>query len=96
MINLLNGGGPGGPGGADELDLPRIVDTLLVSDTFMLDLADIVAIHGGKAIMSGGGCVGVDGMSRMLAMNWMLRQAESREDAVRPDDGDEETNDEFI
>lgn len=93
MINLLNGGGPGG---ADELDLPKIVDTLLVSDAFMLDMADVVAIHGGKVIMSGGSCVDVDGMSLYLAMNWMIRQAESREDAARPEAADEETNDEFI
>ncbi len=86
----------GGPGEVDELDLPKMIDTLLVSETFMVDMADVVAIHGGKVILSGGSVVNVDDMSLYLAMDWMVRQAESREDTDRPETGDEGTLNEFI
>ena len=85
----------GGPGEA-ELDLPKMIDSLLVSETFMLDMAEVVAIDGGKVILSGGASVNVDDMSLYLAMDWMVRQAESREDVDRPESSDEETLNEFI
>lgn len=86
----------GGPGEADELDLPKMVDSLLLSETFMVDMADVVAIHGDKIVMSGGSSATVDDMSLYLAMDWMVRQAEGREDAARPEASDEETPNEFI
>jgi len=85
----------GGPGEA-ELDLPKMIGSLLVSETFMLDMADVAAIHGGKLILPGGTSVNVDDMSLYLAMDWMVRRAESREGAARPEAGDEETLNEFI
>ena len=86
----------GGPGEADELELPKMVDSLLVSETFMLDMSDVVAIHGDKVVMSGGSSATVDDMSLYLAMDWMVRQAEGREDAARPEASDEENLNEFI
>lgn len=86
----------GGPGEPDDLDLPKMVDSLLLSETFMLDMSDVVAIHGDKIVMSGGSSATVDDMSLYLAMSWMVRQAEAREDAARPETSDEETPNEFI
>jgi hypothetical protein len=86
----------GGPGEVDELELPKMIDTLLIAETFMVDMADVVAIHGDKVVMSGGSSATLDGMSLYLAMEWMVRRAESREDSARPGAGDEEITNEFI